>query len=148
MNNMLEKRAVKIKTFIKGTDIAVLNSLHLDVEKTIDIKDAIEVLRKEKKQSFRNKYITIEPENDDWELLRVYDSFIDLDEDSYEDSNNFSYYEIIKGDSECIIDIVNEWLGEVDKYKTEEEVLNCEEFQGEIYKIREGLYLMNVDNYY
>jgi hypothetical protein len=148
MNNMLEKRAVKIKTFIKGTDIAVLNSLHLDVEKTIDIKDAIEVLRKEKKQSFRNKYITVEPENDDWELLRVYDSFIDLDEDTYEDSDNFSYYEIIKGDSECIIDIVNEWLGEVDKYKTEEEVLNCEEFQGEIYKIREGLYLMNVDSYY
>lgn len=147
MNNMLEKRVVRVKTFIKGTDIAILNSLHLDEEKTIDIKDAVEVLMKEKKQSFRNKYITIEPENDDWEFLRVYDSFIDLDEDDYEDGSHFSYYEIIKGKNE-FIDIVNEWLGEVDKYKTEEEALNCEEFQGEIYKIREGLYLMNVDNYY
>ena len=116
--------------------------------KTTNIKDSVEFLLKKEKLT-TNKYISVCSEDEDWEIISIYDSFVDLDEDDYDDCDTFSYYEIVKGE-ENFIKIVNEWVGEVDKYKKEQEILNlnCDEFSGDLYKIKKGLYLINIDAYY
>lgn len=148
-NTVLEERVTRTSTFIKGTDIVVFNNLDsLDEEKANDIKESIDFLLNKGELS-KNKYISVESEDEDWEVIRIYDSFLDLDYDEYDDCGEFSYYEIVKG-KENFIKIVNEWAGEVDKYKKEQEILNlnCDEFRGDLYKIKKGLYLINIDAYY
>lgn len=145
-NTVLEERVTRTSTFIKGTDIVVFNNLDsLDEEKANNIKESIDFLLNKGELS-KDKYISVESEDEDWEVIRIYDSFLDLDYDEYDDCGEFSYYEIVKGEKN-FINNVNEWIGEDKKYKTEEEVLNCEEFGEDIYKIRKGLYLMNIDGY-
>lgn len=141
MNNpLLEEKVVKTSIFIKGTDIAVFNNLDsLDEDKIECIKESVNFLLKNNKLS-TDKYISVESESNDWNFVMIYDILIDEDAEYYD----YHSYEIVKG-KKNFINNVNTWIGEGDKYKTEEEILNCEEFRGDIYKVRKGLYLMNLD---
>jgi len=145
-NQLLEEKTVVTNFFIRGTDIAVFNNLDaLDDGKIECIKESVNFLLENNKLS-TDKYVSVVSESYDWDIIMVYNRLI-IDIDAEFDEDDGVYYEIIKG-KENLIDSVNTWIGEDNKYKKEKEVLDCEEFRGDIYKIRKGLYLMNIDAHY
>jgi len=145
-NQLLEEKTVVTNFFIRGTDIAVFNNLDaLDEGKIECIKESVNFLLENNKLS-TDKYVSVVSESYDWDIIMVYNRLI-IDIDAEFDEDDGVYYEIIKG-KENLIDSVNTWIGEDNKYKKEKEVLDCEEFRGDIYKIRKGLYLMNIDAHY
>ena len=145
-NQLLEEKTVVTNFFIRGTDIAVFNNIDaLDEGKIECIKESVNFLLENNKLS-TDKYVSVVSESYDWDIIMVYNRLI-IDIDAEFDEDDGVYYEIIKG-KENLIDSVNTWIGEDNKYKKEKEVLDCEEFRGDIYKIRKGLYLMNIDAHY
>lgn len=145
-NQLLEEKTVVTNFFIRGTDIAVFNNIDaLDEGKIECIKESVNFLLENNKLS-TDKYVSVVSESYDWDIIMVYNRLI-IDIDAEFDEDDGVYYEIIKG-KENLIDNVNTWIGEDNKYKKEKEVLDCEEFRGDIYKIRKGLYLMNIDAHY
>lgn len=142
MNNpLLEEKVIKTSIFIKGTDIEVFGDLDsLDEDSIERIKESISFLLENNKMS-TDKYVSVESEGDDWGTIKIYDSLVDENAESYD----YCYYRIVKGKRSFIND-VNEWTG--GKYKTEEEILNCEELQEDVHKIRKGLYLIDLDALY
>lgn len=145
-NQLLEEKTVVTNFFIRGTDIAVFNNIDaLDEDKIECIKESVNFLLENNKLS-TDKYVSVVSESSDWDIIMVYNRLI-IDIDAEFDEDDGVYYEIIKG-KENLIDNVNTWIGEGNKYKKEKEVLDCEEFRGDIYKIRKGLYLMNIDAHY
>ena len=145
-NQLLEEKTVVTNFFIRGTDIAVFNNIDdLDDGKIECIKESVNFLLENNKLS-TDKYVSVVSESYDWDIIMVYNRLI-IDIDAEFDEDDGVYYEIIKG-KENLIDSVNTWIGEDNKYKKEKEVLDCEEFRGDIYKIRKGLYLMNTDAHY
>ena len=145
-NQLLEEKTVVTNFFIRGTDIAVFNNIDdLDEGKIECIKESVNFLLENNKLS-TDKYVSVVSESYDWDIIMVYNRLI-IDIDAEFDEDDGVYYEIIKG-KENLIDSVNTWIGEDNKYKKEKEVLDCEEFRGDIYKIRKDLYLMNIDAHY
>lgn len=145
-NQLLEEKVVVTNFFIRGTDIAVFNNIDtLDEDKIECIKESVNFLLENNKLA-TDKYVSVESESNDWSIIMVYNRLI-IDINNEFDADDYVYYEIIKG-KENLIKNVNTWIGEGNKYKKEKEVLDCEEFRGDIHKIRKGLYLMNIDSYY
>src|SRR5574344_1811290 len=108
MNNpLLEEKVVKKSIFIKGTDIAVFNNLDsLDEDKIECIKESVNFLLKNNKLS-TDKYVSVESESNDWNIVKIYDILIDEDAEYYD----YHHYEIVKG-KKNFINNVNTWRRE------------------------------------
>ena len=143
MNNLLEEKTTRINTLIKGTDIAVFENLDsLDEEKIERVKETIRFLLEYDKLLISSQYVSVRSQDETWSIVDIVGEIMDEDTDF----RDITTYNIIKG-KKNLINNVNQWIGEDGKYKTEGEVFNCIEFKGDIYKIRKGLYLMNIDGY-
>lgn len=140
MNSLLEEVVLKRGIKIKGTDIILLGDIKFIKDSEIqNIKEVVDFLIKN--NEIKSGFVTVEMESGWGDIIMISEGAYSEDDDIEE----YSFYQICTNKKEFLKNM-NEIAANEYKFTKIEEMF--EYLDGEVFKIRKGLYLANIDAYY